>query len=923
MINESDLLLGRLANRVQNRSRPLALIVGSALSQQDGRGVSSVKQIVQNGLATYGDVDPDQSLLRAVESSAVDIGEIYRTFMGRLFKFDSRAAADALVRDAVLAAWAGVDPPQGDGTSSHDNSSWQLTDGLVGLSELLAKNPGVIDVIVTTNFDPLIEVALNRAGVATRRKILTADGPIAMEASASSSEHVIDVVYVHGFWHKAPTMHTPEQLMHSRPRLQAAIVRAVEDRDALVMGYGGWDDVVTGALEALALDDGATGEVMWCFYESEEAVIQARHRTLLGRVGRLVIDGLFHRYSGIDCHAFLPALARRLDSNPATSVTDAPALPPRGWVTVDEALIAGARSLYSEQDLGGYFNGRSPDWALASSAVVPQLEVVEKICRRLSVTKEGESYWQFLLAAAGDGKSTALMQVAYRMHEDGWRVIWRPHPGIAVDYKALAAYANDRPTLLVVDDGDSCVSEMGELAKLLAGKSLHVLVGARLADWRNAGGETQNFDHVATSTLGIGRLTRREAREVIAAWSSIPSGLGKLAEVDSEEGRTDRLIEAVESDRQSNGSLLGGLFRLRFDKSSLDAHVSNLLDSLESHDVRGSHISLLKAFIYVCALEAGNVSGIDRRLWAELLGVDVKSLRRTAEFSLGTEAATARSGGIVQVRHPELARSALRNLRTRSRGIDLSHIYQDIVSGAISLGRALQFTQYSEVVHLPTRIVDGLQDVGYSREQAFTIAISAAESAISEEPDLLVYQTDLGSLLRKSGQPQDAIDHYIKVDHRLYTFRDYRRAASGIYHDWSLSYTDVGDPGSALLIAATGMTQHGRDFTRVEFGRYFVLLSRNLVRLQKERKSDRARLALAAIVRLGDDLLIPNVDLKACQNSADLGMAPSSDRIARAAAFQLLGKAITGLTEDCAAAPIMPELRIDLLEKLISPHFAA
>ncbi|QIG44628.1 hypothetical protein G5V58_19205 [Nocardioides anomalus] len=270
-----------------------------------------MKGIVQAGLAQFGDVDPDQSLLRALESSAVDLGEIYRIFMGRLIKFRGRSAADGLVRDAVLAAWAGNGVPTGDGTAAAENADWSLTDGLIGLGEIIAANPEAFSVIITTNFDPLIEVALARAGVQTRRRVVTGDAPIANDTTASV-DGVVEVVYVHGFWHQAPTMHTPEQLMYSRPRLQTAIVRTIGNADALVVGYGGWDDVVTGALEALAVDDGATAEVMWCFYESDEAVIQARHRTLLGRVGRLIIDGLFHRYSGIDCHAFFPPLSPRV-----------------------------------------------------------------------------------------------------------------------------------------------------------------------------------------------------------------------------------------------------------------------------------------------------------------------------------------------------------------------------------------------------------------------------------------------------------------------------------------------------------------------------------------------------------------------------------------------------------------------------------
>jgi hypothetical protein len=896
--NDSELLLTRLAYRFAEEARPLALVVGAGLSQEAGRGVAGVREILRTGLAQHSELDEDQSYLRALESSAVDLGDLYRGFMGRLVKARGRPAADALVRHAVLQAWQHTNEPSGDGLGQADLDGWQLTSGLVALASIVKGRKSAFSTIVTTNFDPLIEVALRREGVETRRRVITADSTLHVAAAEPHSG--VEVVYVHGFWHKSPTMHTAEQLMYSRPRLQSALVATLKRHDVLVVGYGGWDDVITGALEALTFDDGASTEVLWAFYEEDPVVLQARNRTLLGRVGRLIIEGLFHQYIGIDCHKALPDLARRLESSspPDTSITVGTV--PSGWVVVDTALLEGARALNSAQSTRLYFDGRAPDWALTSTPTVPELTVVDELCQRVS-TEPARSVWQFLLAPAGDGKSTALMQAGARLVGSGWRVVWRPHPGVELIPSEFLALPDKSPTLVLVDDADNCIPALRELAGQLDGtRQLHLIAAARLSDWRRTDASLADFENVASIEVQIGALSRREGRELIGAWASIPGGLARLADVHGDESRLTHLLDAVASDRRSQGSLLGGLFRLRYDKTGLDAHVNDLLDSLERHEVVGSHVSLLRAFIYAAALDVAGLEGIDRRLWAELLGVDVGSLRRTVEFSLGAEAATARAGGIVQVRHPELASSAIRLLLARSRGTDLSQIYADIVRSSIELGKIFDLRNYSSTVHLSTRLPDRLTAVGYRRENAFEIALTAARATVDAEPDLLVYQTDLGSLLRKSGAPKAALRLYAAADNRLGTFRDRGRAISGFYFDYGIAFSDAGDPRSSLLAV---MTAWGLDASQTggSAGRHLVQLARGFLRVHEESSSDRSRLALAGIQRVAELAMVGAEDYDWCRRHARSGNAPHAGGLTADQAIELVERGLKSVTGGSSA----------------------
>lgn len=916
MTEDFDLLLGRLQHRVTSESRPLALVLGAAVSQQEGRGVGSVKDIVSAGLAAHPGLDSDQSLLRAVESGATDLGDIYRQFMGRLVKGRGRPAADELVREAVMRAWQRPDPPDGDGLLPKDLDGWQLTDGLVALADLIEARPAAFPVVVTTNFDPLVEVALRRKGISTSRRVITADAPIRETDSTPGAD--VQIVHVHGFWHGAPTMHTPEQLMYSRPRLQAALISTLKLHDVFVIGYGGWDDVVTGALESLTLDDGAKAEVLWAFYESDPVVLEVRNRTLLGRVGRLIIEGLFHQYAGIDCHRLLPALAR---TGVAASSVTATSLggPPSGWVLVDDALLQGAEALLSDRDLRTFFDGRPPDWALMSSSTIPHLRVVDALYDRLVKKTRSGPVWQFLLAPAGDGKSTAIMQAGRRLLGAGWRVIWRPHAGVLLEPAELELISDNEPTVIIIDDADTCAPELAELAARMEGKhNLHLIAAARLSDWRHTGVQIDAMETVETVVVSLEAMSRREGRELVGAWGSVPNGLGQLAEIADGEARLARLLDAVATDRRSNGSLLGGLFRLRYDRASLDAHVNDLLDSLERRQIPESHVSLLRAFAYVCAVEVVGLDGIDRRLWAELLGVDVRSLRRTVEYSLGAEAATARAGGLVQVRHPELANSAIRLLRSRSRDIDLAAMYAEIVESAIGLGKYMDLRGYSEIVHLGVRTPDALAQLGYTREESYSVALSAARASVEAEPNLVVYQTDYGSLLRKSGNPRAALELYEAADGRLRSFRDRQRAQHGLYFDYGISYAEYGDPRSALLvnIQAWGLEpSKGRQAS----GRYLVQLAKSFLKIYEESQSDRARLSLAGVLKVAELAMISQGDYEWCQRSAKSGHAPPTDKLDSRRALQLLENGLTAATRECSAEISFGRYKPGAATRLIQP----
>jgi hypothetical protein len=153
--------------------------------------------------------------------------------------------------------------------------------------------------ILTTNFDPLLGVAIAQSKGHYFRTVLHRDGNLAQ--TEGSGCHII---HLHGYWFGADTLHTPRQLNQSRPRLKASLSSLVKSKTIVVSAYGGWDDVFTEALMEVVLDDHALPEIIWTFNSSNP---QPDSR-LLEKLTPGIDRGRVGLYSGVDCQIFFPKL---------------------------------------------------------------------------------------------------------------------------------------------------------------------------------------------------------------------------------------------------------------------------------------------------------------------------------------------------------------------------------------------------------------------------------------------------------------------------------------------------------------------------------------------------------------------------------------------------------------------------------------
>ncbi|MGH8047725.1 MAG: SIR2 family protein, partial [Chthoniobacterales bacterium] len=258
-----------LVNAALLTKRPVAFLVGSPLSLSGGVGVPGIAEMldfVREEISSRGAFalpQYDASMIGKTGAAA------YQDAMNWLGVNAGQDAINEVIAKAVRQARVSTAGVLGPGTDGQPND-WVIPPGTTGLAELVTRgDERFVGPILTTNFDPLISLAIRKAGGRAGRRVLTADGTLA--GAAEDEPGVCGVVHLHGFWRDSDTLHTQAQLTNPRSKLKASLQRLLvaQQRTLIVAAYGGWDDAFTQALVEIMNDEHAKLDVIWCFYESK------------------------------------------------------------------------------------------------------------------------------------------------------------------------------------------------------------------------------------------------------------------------------------------------------------------------------------------------------------------------------------------------------------------------------------------------------------------------------------------------------------------------------------------------------------------------------------------------------------------------------------------------------------------------------
>ena len=325
--HDENALLERLSRGLRRRDQRVVFLVGSPLSAPCAPGMPGVPSVDGVIELIQREFEDDAAQL-AKFTEALDRAGSNRYQAAFVFLQGRRGqqTANDIVRTAVLGAWTSPHPAiTGIGQANIDEvcramdfdiRGWAINPGTEALGGLIAAYPQRFGKsILTTNFDPLLEVSIRRAGGYYFRTTLHADGNLLQTEGPGCH-----VIHLHGYWYGSDTLHTSRQLSQPRPRLRASLSALLRDKLVVVCAYGGWDDAFTEALMEVVQDDTSYPEIIWTFSAGNPIISDA----LSQRLGPGIDRGRVTLYAGIDGNALFPALLdtwSRLEASTSVAIT--------------------------------------------------------------------------------------------------------------------------------------------------------------------------------------------------------------------------------------------------------------------------------------------------------------------------------------------------------------------------------------------------------------------------------------------------------------------------------------------------------------------------------------------------------------------------------------------------------------------------
>lgn len=311
-----------LLERIVHAQREIVFFFGSALSFPETPGapgvpsISGVLALVERALS-----DSPQAL--APVRDAQGPGEAYQIAFAQLQAYRGQDAANDVIRQAVIQARkppatkieASPAPNRKDSeickALDADLTGWHLRPSLKALGQLLANHPSRFGrTVLTTNFDPLIQVAVQTAHGGYFRTMLHADGTLGQTEGSG-----VQIVHLHGFWHGTDTLHVPAQIAQPRPNLKRSLERLLQNRTLVIMGCGGWDDIFMSSLSDLVTDTELNPDILWVFHESSELDISRKYSHVLTKLRPALPRFRAQFFAGVDLHEFFPRLLDRLKNS--------------------------------------------------------------------------------------------------------------------------------------------------------------------------------------------------------------------------------------------------------------------------------------------------------------------------------------------------------------------------------------------------------------------------------------------------------------------------------------------------------------------------------------------------------------------------------------------------------------------------------
>lgn len=280
-----------LIKRIKKHKGAITFIIGSAFSQKDknGFGIPNVDGVIQF-IDDYIERDDPEDLenFRA-ELKNCTHQERYQKAFAYLSGHHGPDVINEIIADVIK--------------SNEDENGKQRIPKAVCDFVMAVKNKSFhVKNIVTTNFDTLLEDEFRNQGIDCNSYSLVNDTHFQVNVN-----DLVNVFHLHGKWNQ-DSMHTLNQLQVKRSSIEISLQNLVKDDLVVVIAYGGWEDSFARALANVVTNPMLDYQILWTFFEYEDAIILSKRDDLLNSLKDAITRGRVNFYKGIDCNSVFEKL---------------------------------------------------------------------------------------------------------------------------------------------------------------------------------------------------------------------------------------------------------------------------------------------------------------------------------------------------------------------------------------------------------------------------------------------------------------------------------------------------------------------------------------------------------------------------------------------------------------------------------------
>lgn len=280
-----------LNTRIKRNEQGSTFLFGAAMSQIcNGVGIPNVEGVIE--------FIEEYAIEQGIEDDYFDLAQDF-TEQGRyqeafslIAGIHSQDAVNTIIRRVVE-------------SNIDENGKHRIPPAIKNFVTSVKNGNIVVNNIITTNFDTLLEEEFANQGILVNSFSVVADTQLQNDINEN-----INIYHLHGSWERGDSMHTTNQLQSNRDRIEVSLQNLIGNQTIVVMGYGGWDDSFTRSLASAVINTQLNYDILWCFYEDNESILREKEASLFERLSDGISRGRIQLYKGIDCNKVFENLAQ-------------------------------------------------------------------------------------------------------------------------------------------------------------------------------------------------------------------------------------------------------------------------------------------------------------------------------------------------------------------------------------------------------------------------------------------------------------------------------------------------------------------------------------------------------------------------------------------------------------------------------------